>query len=162
MSNLIDVDTAHRANDSGGNGEFVERHPPGRIEAVDRVGMGVEIFMQAERISTETVKGILGHEAAEGRIHVAGTQVVEPDIGVKELSCIQVLINGHPGFVKQISERIVGVGIGDGLAGVGQGACAAEAVGMIVADHAVAGLTQEVVPVGIAGSQAVCAVAFFQ
>ena len=61
--------------------------------------------------------------------------------------------NGDPGFVKQISERIVGVGIGDGLGAVGQGARAAEAVGMVVADHAVAGLAQEVVPVDIAGSQ---------
>ena len=156
------MDAAHRADDSGGHSEFVDRHPPGRIEPVDRVGMGIEIFMQAVRIVMKTCEWVLCDEAAEGRIHIAGTQIVEPDIGVKELSCIQVLIDGHADFVKQNPKRIVGVGIGDGLGAVRQGACAAEAVGMVVADHTVAGLAQEVVPVDITRPQAARTVAFFQ
>ena len=75
---------------------------------------------------------------------------------------VEIAVVGRAGLGQQQPEGIVGVGIGDGLGAVGQGARAAEAVGMVVADHAVAGLAQEVVPVDITRPQAARAVAFFQ
>jgi hypothetical protein len=73
-----------------------------------------------------------------------------------------MIIGGGSGFVKQIPKGIVIVGIADSFAVVGQGACAAEAVVVVVAGVSVSGLADQVVTVDVAHNELVGGIAFFQ
>ena len=89
--------------------------------------------MQTPRIAAAPRKGIHRDEAAKRRIQIPRSEVVEREMAVKELACVEVLIRSRTGFVKQISKGIVGVGIGDNARCVGEGASAAEAVIVVIA-----------------------------
>jgi len=90
--------------------------------------MGIEVFMQTIGITIPAGKAIHRHKPPHCRIQVAGAQVVEADMGVKELACKKMSIAGRAGFVKQISKGVAIVGIGDGCAVVAQGTGAAKSI----------------------------------
>ena len=75
------------------------------------VCMDIQILMQAVGIAFPPSKFIHRHKAPNGWIHIARPQVIESEMAVKELACIQVSILRDAAFVKQIPEGIVMVGV---------------------------------------------------
>ncbi len=99
----------------------------------DWVGVGVEVFVEGEGFRVSALVGIHGVESAGLGIVVAGPEEEHGEIGIELFSGEEELVGGGPGGVEEVSEGVVGVGVGEGAGVVGEGADGAESVVVEVA-----------------------------
>ena len=66
---------------------FVTAWLPVQIHIPDRVVVGVEVAVQARRVVDLAEVAVLGQEAAEDRVVVPGLGVIQPRLGVPDVSC---------------------------------------------------------------------------
>ncbi len=98
---------------------FHDREIPRWVAVGDRIGVGVEVFMERHRVLRESGKFIHRHEPPRIRVHVACPQVVEAEFLIELFAAIAILIFSGASLFQQQAKRIVCVGICNGLAGVG-------------------------------------------
>src|SRR6187455_3209884 len=86
---------------------FGDAEIPTGIDAVDRVVVGVNVFVKARRVGTETFEGVHRPETACVGVVVAGAQIVETKIEIKLFAAKEVNVRGAAAGGDEVAKGVV-------------------------------------------------------